>query len=65
VTATGRRTVAELLGAPRGMGSATAHRLAEHLDLDPGVAVVDLDAEQVAGLCAGLRQAAGGLPDGR
>jgi hypothetical protein len=63
-TAVGARTVGELLAASRGIGAATAHRLVEHLGLDPTVCVIDLSPESLARLCAAAREVPGGLPDG-
>lgn len=62
--AVGQRTATDVLSTARGMGRATAARLAEHLELDPDAAVTDLTSDQIERLHAGLREFARGLPDG-
>jgi hypothetical protein len=57
-------TSVELFAAPRGVGSYIARQVAEHYDVDPHEAVVDLDDAALDRLRDALREAAHGLPAG-
>lgn len=56
--------IAEVLAAPRGMGTRTAARLASCWGFDPAAVVSELSSEDRGRLRAGVADAAYGLPDG-
>lgn len=63
IDAVGGRELAEYLAMPRGLGTHTAHRLAEHYSLDPQAPLAQLSDDDLDRLDQALRDSADALPE--